>query len=75
MEYFARHSLNTRHRLNYKLIFFVEILAFVSMSFWAAAIEGPVGGLFGRKSINVFGIELSGDFWTKRITKLKNKKE
>jgi len=50
-------------KLNYKLIFFVEVLAFISISFWAAAMEGPTGGLFGKRGIDVFGVKLSADFW------------
>lgn len=45
--------------MNYKLIFFVEILAFISISFMAVAMEGPEGGIFGKNTI--YG--LSADFW------------
>jgi len=45
--------------MNYKLIFAIEIIAFIFLSFMAAAVEGPSGGLFGRKT--VYGI--SGDMW------------
>ena len=45
--------------MNYKVIFIIEILAFLSISFWAAAIEGPVGGIFRIKTL--FG--LSADFY------------
>ena len=50
-------------KINYKLIFSVEILAFLSISAWAVAMEGPTGGIFGRQGFNVFGINLSADFW------------
>lgn len=45
--------------MNYKLIFLIEILAFISMSFMAVAMEGSTGGLFGKNMI--YG--LSADFW------------
>ena len=45
--------------MNYRLIFLVEILAFISMSFMAVAMEGPTGGLFGKNMI--YGI--SADLW------------
>jgi hypothetical protein len=45
--------------MNYKLIFLLEILAFISLSFMAVAMEGPEGGLFGKNTI--YG--LSADFW------------
>ena len=38
-------------KTNYALIFFVEILAFISISFWAAAMEGSTGGIFGQREI------------------------
>lgn len=41
------------------IIFFVEILAFISISFMAVAMEGSQGGLFFRNTI--YG--LSADFW------------
>ncbi|MEM5778757.1 MAG: hypothetical protein QXD43_01085 [Candidatus Aenigmatarchaeota archaeon] len=43
----------------YKLIFLIEILAFISISFWAAAMEGQTGGIFGIRKL--FG--LSADFY------------
>jgi len=45
--------------MNYKLIFIIEILAFISISFWAAAMEGPIGGVFGIRTL--FG--LNADFY------------
>lgn len=45
--------------MNYRLIFAVEILAFLFLSFMAASVEGPSGGLFGRST--VYGI--SADMW------------
>jgi len=50
--------------MNYKIIFLVEILAFVSISFWAAAMEGSTGGIFGIK--NLFG--LNADFYIFYLT-------
>ena len=45
--------------MNYKLVFSLEILAFITITFMAVAIEGPQGGLFGRKTF--YG--LSADAW------------
>jgi hypothetical protein len=43
--------------MNYKLIFLLEILAFISISFWAAAMEGPVGGIFGIRTLFSFNAD------------------
>jgi len=50
---------NQNKIMNYKLIFTVEILAFLLVSFMAVAVEGQSGGLFGRNK--VYG--LSGDVY------------
>jgi len=50
--------------MNYKLIFLLEILAFISISFWAAAMEGETGGIFGIKTL----FELSADFYIFNLT-------
>lgn len=50
--------------MNYKLIFLIEILAFISISFWAAAMEGPTGGIFGIRTL--FG--LNADFYIFNLT-------
>lgn len=44
-------------KTNYALIFFIEILAFISISFWAAAMKGPIGGIFGQKEIYGFNAD------------------
>jgi hypothetical protein len=50
--------------MNYKLIFLIEILAFISISFWAAAMEGSIGGVFGIRTL--FG--LNADFYIFFVT-------
>jgi hypothetical protein len=50
--------------MNYKIIFIIEILAFISISFWAAAMEGPIGGIFGIKTL--FGF--NADFYIFNLT-------
>jgi hypothetical protein len=50
--------------MNYRLIFLIEILAFISISFWAAAMEGPIGGIFGIRTL--FG--LNADFYIFNLT-------
>ena len=45
--------------MNYKLCFFVELLAFLPISCMAVAMEGSMGGLFGRNTF--YG--LSADIW------------
>ena len=50
--------------MNYRLIFLIEILAFISISFWAAAMEGPIGGVFGIRTL--FG--LNADFYIFNLT-------
>jgi len=50
--------------MNYKLIFLIEILAFISISFWAVAMEGSVGGVFGIRTL--FG--LNADFYIFNLT-------
>lgn len=44
-------------KTNYALIFFVEILAFISISLWAAAMEGSTGGIFGQRKIYGFNAD------------------
>jgi hypothetical protein len=51
-------------KTNYALIFFIEILAFISISFWAAAMEGPIGGIFGQKEIYGFNADFYIFFMT-----------
>lgn len=50
--------------MNYKLIFLIEILAFISISFWAAAMEGPIGGIFGTRTLYGF----NADFYIFNLT-------
>jgi len=50
--------------MNYKLVFLLEILAFISISFWAAAMEGPVGGIFGIRTLFSF----NADFYIFNLT-------
>jgi hypothetical protein len=50
--------------MNYKLIFLIEVLAFISISFWAAAMEGQTGGIFGQREI----YSLSADFYIFNLT-------
>ena len=50
--------------MKYRLIFLIEILAFISISFWAAAMEGPIGGIFGIRTL--FG--LNADFYIFNLT-------
>ena len=50
--------------MNYKIIFIIEILAFISISFWAAAMEGSIGGVFGIKTL--FGF--NADFYIFYLT-------
>ena len=45
--------------MNYKLVFSIEIFAFLLISFMAVAIEGKAGGLFGRNV--AYGV--SADAW------------
>jgi len=45
--------------MNYKLIFSIEIFAFLLLSFMAVAVEGPSGGIFGRN----LSYGISGDIW------------
>ena len=47
----------------YKIVFIVEILAFISISFWAALMEGPTGGVFGVRAFNFLGFEMNADFF------------
>jgi hypothetical protein len=51
-------------KTNYALIIFIEILAFISISFWAAAMEGPIGGIFGQKEIYGFNADFYIFFMT-----------
>jgi hypothetical protein len=50
--------------MKYLLIFLIEILALISISFWAAAMEGPIGGIFGQREL--FGF--NADFYIFFIT-------
>lgn len=50
--------------MKYELIFLIELLAFISISFWAAAMEGPVGGIFGQKEIYGFNADFYIFFMT-----------
>jgi len=50
--------------MNYKLVFLIEILAFISISFWAVAMEGSVGGIFGIRTLFSF----NADFYIFNLT-------
>jgi len=48
-----------KSRINYTLVFLVEIAGLMVLSFMAVAIEGEAGGVFGRS----FAYGMSADFW------------
>jgi hypothetical protein len=49
--------------MKYEIIFIIEILAFISISFWAALMEGPTGGIFGIRAFNFLGFAMNADFF------------